>query len=84
MSLWDIAGYTYNADEYCPEHVLEVMGTGYDVALSTEMNLDQIARDQGIDREDEYSYDSGDFPKLIFVDQCDNDDQCGFCGRKLG
>jgi hypothetical protein len=34
-----------------------------------EDQLDGLARNLGIDRENERTYDSGDFPKVIFADQ---------------
>ncbi len=34
--------------------------------LTTEANLDELAATFGFDRYDEWSYDSDDFPKVIF------------------
>ncbi len=44
-----------------------------------ETALDFIAKLQGIDRYDEATYDSEDFPKVVFRDQVEDDDVCGIC-----
>lgn len=36
---------------------------------SAERFLDGLAESVGIDREDEWSFDSGDFPKVVFASQ---------------
>lgn len=98
MSLWDIAGYTFRADEYCPDHIVEQLdGQAPVPANEAEDKLDYLGVMLGINREDERSYDSGDFPKVIFADQvhdvctAGNDyqpgqcgDCCGSCGKQLG
>lgn len=73
-----IVGYTYNADTYCPTHAVFALPTGpgqaYDgwalapdaTVLSPEDNLDEIAAAFGINRSDEHTFDSDDFPKVIF------------------
>lgn len=90
---WDIAAYTYRASIYCPTCIIASLPTGPDGAfygwkdvsippMSAEDNLDEIAAAFGIDRQDEYSFDSDDFPKVIFVDQTDGD-TCDTCGESL-
>jgi hypothetical protein len=94
MHSTDIVGYIFNADTYCPSCIIAQLPTqpggafngwalaaGAD-AMSTEANLAEIATAFGIDHGDESSYDSGDFPKVIFADQAD-DDICGNCGEPL-
>lgn len=92
-----IAGYTYRADTYCPPCVIVQLPTGpggeFDgwalahsadyPAMDVEQNLDEIAFAFGIDRMDEWSFDSGDFPKVIFSTDTTEDDICGGCGRPL-
>jgi hypothetical protein len=89
-----IVGYTFNADNYCTRCFAKVLPTGegeaYDgwaladgVSMSTEDNLTEIATAFGIDREDESSFDSGDFPKVIFACQIDGPEACGLCGADL-
>jgi hypothetical protein len=36
-----------------------------------------------ITREDERSYDSGDYPKVVFADMVDDDEYCGSCQNRL-
>jgi hypothetical protein len=91
---YDIAGYTFRADNYCTECIIKVLPTGPDEAfdgwalaegadqMSTEDNLDEIAAAFSIDRMDERTFDSDEFPKVIFVDQID-DDYCGLCAREI-
>jgi len=101
VKAFDIAGYTYNADTYCPDCIIAALPTGDGQAfdgwatvapfdgwativlpMSTEDNLSEIAYAFQIDRMDERSYDSGDFPKVIFESSVE-DDICTTCGRGL-
>ena len=68
----EIVAYTYQADIYCPECVLEVMD--YQNAIppnkntnSVEDYLDEIASDPSypINRSDESTFDSDIFPKVV-------------------
>lgn len=95
MHATDIVAYTFNADTYHPWCILDVLPTGpgeaYDgwalaegFRMSTEDSLSEIAAAFGIDRMDEGSFDSGDFPKVVFAYQVENDDDvCGSCGEPL-
>jgi len=88
-----IVGYTFNADTYCPSHIADVLPTGpgeaYDgwsllIPASAEENLTEIAIAFGIDRDDEHSFDSGEFPKTITREQAENEpSECGTCGVDL-
>lgn len=91
-----IVGYTYAADTYCwGECVIQALLTGdgerfdgWALAagadpMSTEDNLTEIAMAFGIDRMDEYSFDSDEFPKVIFADSVDSDEVCAGCGGPL-
>lgn len=91
---WDIVGYQYRADFYCPACIIDQLPTGEDeafdgwalapgVRMTTEANLDEIAQAFGIDRGNEASFDSGDFPKVVFLDMAEHDDRCAACGREL-
>jgi hypothetical protein len=95
MSATDIVGYTFNADNYCPDCIIAVLPTGdgeaFDgwalakgVRMSTEDNLHEIAAAFGIDWTDEHSFDSSEFPKVIFDSQLESDEYCGRCHRVLG
>lgn len=95
MKSWEIVGYTFQTDVYCwGDCVIRALPTGegepYDgwaladgVRMSTEDNLDELALAFGIDRNDEHSFDSGDFPKVIFADSVQDDERCCACGGEL-
>lgn len=85
-----ITGYTYRADTYCPACIGREIGefvrdTGADLPddpnrWQVEAALDAIAEVLGVDREDEYSFDSGDFPKVV-LSLDDDGITCGQCGK---
>jgi hypothetical protein len=90
----DIVGYTYSADIYCPDCIVAALPTGdgevFDgwkladgVRMSVEDNLNEIAGAFGINRDDESSFDSGDFPKVIFASMAEDAETCGACGGDL-
>lgn len=86
--LFDIVAYTYRADLYCPECIVDVAGgiLGRESAFhldSTESRLNALAKARGIDREDEATFDSDDFPKVVFRDQVEDENRCGECGCEL-
>lgn len=61
-------GYIYRAEQYCLECICDVVGTDGIVRNACgceECRLDRMAITRGIDRYDEWSYDSDDFPKSI-------------------
>ena len=65
-----IIGYTYRAESYYGESIIEqdgVTSNDYPESMSVEDVLDAEAALRGINREDEYSFDSDDFPKVIFA-----------------
>lgn len=71
-----ILGYTYQAENFTPDGlVAELVAKGTRapgaLGMSAEHVLDQWATEDGIDREDEWSFDSGDFPKVIDDDLTD-------------
>ncbi len=83
-----LAAYIYRADLVCPTCV--VMGlhgegrvTLAALDMGTEDVLDQLAAAEGIDREDEHTFDSGDFPKIVFDSELDEHVRCGGCGEEL-
>jgi hypothetical protein len=80
-------GYDFNADSYCLNCIPTVIyqrgrghgGTGTrpnGECNCTECRLDRIAIARGIDRYDERSFDSGDFPKHISYHN-DGHSECG-------
>ena len=75
----ELAGYTLAGQTYCPTHAITALPTGpgqtYDgwalaegaVIASPEDTLDEIAWAFGIDRSDETSVDSQNFPTRLRV-----------------
>lgn len=77
MNSHQIVAYTYQADIYCPTCLIEKMifkGEASPAArnMVEENVLDQCADAQGIDRYDETTFDSDEFPKVVFADQADD------------
>ena len=94
MKAWEVVGYTYKAETFCPKHIIWQLPTGlgedFDgwklaliVPMSTEDNLNEIAAAFGINREDEHSFDSDYFPKVIFASQATEHDYCSICLENL-
>ncbi|MCK0441091.1 hypothetical protein MUG78_16955 [Gordonia alkaliphila] len=74
-----IVGYTWRAENYRPEALIEALIADGTLApgarsLTPEEALDQAAGVAGIDRYDERTFDSGDFPKVIHAGQITDDD----------
>lgn len=83
----EIAGYIYCADIYCPACIVEEMIRRREASpgardMDVEEVLDQIASANAIDRYDESSYDSGEFPKVVFALECEKT-WCGRCGCNI-
>jgi hypothetical protein len=76
-----IIGYTFNADCYCPDCIIGAYNGNSD-DYDAEAMLTILASARGIERGDEYSFDSGDFPKVIFSHQFEGE-ICGKCSRPL-
>lgn len=88
----DIVGYAFNADVYCPDHIVGALtpqGSNRASQLHVEQELNMLAEAAGIDRFDERSFDSGDFPKVIFRDSADDQafqgypETCAVCGCEI-
>ncbi|MEY4081121.1 MAG: hypothetical protein RL430_1551 [Actinomycetota bacterium] len=79
-----IIGYAYLAAIYCPGCIVAaVNGTATRQGSFAEQDLDALARERGIDRMDEHTFDSDDFPKVIFSTQVEDDEHCEKCGGAL-
>lgn len=85
---YDVVAYIYRAEILCPPCTLrtveaatgtEASDPGWGIAIP----LGTIAHNLGIDPEDETSYDSDDFPKVVFADQVDEDERCNQCGGRI-
>lgn len=92
---YTIVGYTYRADTLCPACTIEAMIADREASpaardMAPEEALEQIAAANAIDRHDLHSYDSDNFPKVVFADQLRDVDEehgpetCGSCDQELG
>ena len=75
---YDIAGYTYDGDNFEAADLVEYMIAKGELSpgargMDIEDVLNQHAGVNGIDREDERSFDSSEHPKVIFNDQLDEE-----------
>ena len=93
-----IVGYTFKAETLCPACTFKAvladlridgpLGTKAATDLwneDTEAMLDFFAPicDPPVDRQDEYTFDSDDFPKVLFSAFLDEDEACCNCSRWL-
>lgn len=92
MAITDIVGYSFRADIYCPEHVVDVVTStpeyeGWALAAGVDMpveaNLSEIAAAFGIDREREYTFDGDEFPKRVFRWELEGAETCSVCREPL-
>jgi hypothetical protein len=63
-----------------------VTGPGYDCGVSayrSESLLLEMAELKNINLRNHYSFDSDDFPKVVFADQMENQEYCGNCMEKI-
>lgn len=75
----DIVGYMYNADIWTPAGIIELgIRDGWLAPAARDMDaeevLDQAHHQFGIDRYDECSYDSSEFPKVVFRASVESDE----------
>lgn len=85
---YDVVGYTYDTDTYCVGDCITQALDGSDpqsgLLAHVEQRLDEIAAESGIDRDDESSYDTAVFPKVIFAGmEFDRAPRCHGCGAVL-
>jgi hypothetical protein len=89
MRSTDIVAYTYKASIYCPSCVVDEIQTrgdiigAYPAGFDTEAWLDSASDIVGIDRYNEWTFDSDNFPKIIFGDQIEEDEYCCRCHGKI-
>ena len=88
----DVVAYTYNAEILCPHCTLAALPTGEGQTFDgwrdlsgqpVEDSLTELAAAFGIDRDDESSFDSAEFPKCVFLTMLDGSESCGSCGEEL-
>lgn len=89
---WDIVAYTFQADTWCPdcmrtyaEAQINFLGKFYvdTGGMFAEGVIGHWADAAGINRGDESSYDSGDFPKVVFQSMVEDVEHCGQCGEEI-
>jgi hypothetical protein len=83
MSATDIVAYTYRAENLCPHCIMAKFNSDGRLGTDVETVLDWHAGVSGIDRGDERTFDSGDFPKVVFGSQIESDERCNGCGESL-
>ncbi|MBI5738853.1 MAG: hypothetical protein HY997_23575 [Mycolicibacterium neoaurum] len=84
----EVAAYTYQAEILCPACTIETLIAAGDPApaardMPAEDVLDQCAGALAIDRDDETTFDSDEFPKVVHLDHLAADEQCGACRQDL-
>jgi hypothetical protein len=88
MKAFDIVGYTYQAEILCKECARRAARRNNPdpapvESWLAETELNDWANTIGLDREEEESYDSNDFPKVIFASEVQEGETCGECGEAL-
>jgi hypothetical protein len=90
MKSWTVVAYTFNAETVClyclwrkAAFAVEAAGHHNSEFVGLEDLLDTWARSEGIDREDERSFDSDDFPKVVFADSVVDDETCDVCHDEI-
>ncbi len=87
MRFDEVVGYTYDVGLYCPDDVIGLMiQKGKAPAAAEDRNseyvLDELATGLEVTREDENSFDSEDFPKVILAIDSEGL-ACGTCNKAL-
>lgn len=94
MKTHEIVGYTFNVENLHPGCLLASLPTGtgqkFDgwapapsVNATVEESLDELAFAFQIDRKREDTFDSAEFPKVIFAEHVQSDEMCGRCLHPL-
>lgn len=78
----DIAGYTWKAENLCLSCITDQLSP-CPQGNTNEEKLDYLAEFFGVNRNDETSFDSEDFPKPIFISELDTENECSRCGAEL-
>jgi hypothetical protein len=84
-----IVGYVFRAEVFCEKCLRRHMRlTGFmekeDYGYKTEDFLDLKSEEEGINRGDEFSFDSTHFPKVIFASDIELEfDFCSTCSKLI-
>ena len=86
----DIVGYSFNTEDYCPPCIVDLFRAAgrtkvAPTSIGVEAALDHAAELEGINRTVEGSFDTSEFPKVIFGSMVEDTDtvRCGRCGEPL-
>lgn len=81
MHATDIIAYTFQAEILCPSCTLDTLNVPNSLRQEQdhESIIETLADAHNIDWQDEYSYDSDEFPKIVFASQIEDDEYCGNC-----
>lgn len=84
MHSTDIIAYVYRADMYHPKCMVHVLIGQREAGpaardMDAESVLDQIAAANAIERQNERTFDSDEFPKVVFAGQIEEGESCGYC-----
>ncbi len=79
-----VVGYAYRAEILCPYCTASALGIPDSLIAEYGAGtvIDVLATARGIDAEDERSFDSNDFPKVVFESDVDGE-FCGVCLQTL-
>ena len=85
--------YMFNAEILCPECTILALptreGERYDGwrdvtgRMTAEQNLTELAMAFGVQRNDETTFDSGEFPKVVSRFDLEDGERCGNCNCEL-
>jgi hypothetical protein len=82
----DIAGYLFGGEPFCPSCIHDLF-IPFDVIgesdRSTEVILDLVAAERGIQRHDQTSFSNYEFPKPIQRADVLGHESCIYCGQPL-
>lgn len=89
MKAWTIVAYTFDAEQVCRDCMRRKAAFACEAAginsefVGLEDLLDRWAALEGVDRMDEHTFDSGDFPKVVFASQIEDIEHCDGCGEEI-
>jgi hypothetical protein len=87
-----VVGYTYMADIWCPDCIVEEVCKQNNIhpipfynRLDIEAILDDLAKmmPDKFDRYDEHTFDSDEFPKVVFSNSMEGFEYCCCCHGEL-
>jgi hypothetical protein len=88
MHAFAVVGYTFNAENLCAGCTIQAMIDGGLAApaardMLAEDVLDMVAEANVIDRHDESTFDSSEFPKVIFCHMTAENEVCCSCFERF-